>query len=162
MPVHLKAARWARWRAAGAAMKRRWIIALGSNLADSDAALALGWRATVALIPLQEPLLSPVWRTEPAEGAGGGEFANAVGIGWSEADPLEGLEILQRIESSFGRDRSKEGFHGARPLDLDVIDVGGVRMDHPRLTLPHPRWRQRPFVAGPLGQVCPAFLEESP
>jgi 2-amino-4-hydroxy-6-hydroxymethyldihydropteridine diphosphokinase len=140
-------------------MKRRWIIALGSNLADSEAALALGWRAVVALLPLQEPLLSPVWRTDPAEGASGGEFANAVGIGWSEAEPLDGLEILQRIENSFGRDRSKEGFHGARPLDLDVIDVSGVRLDHPRLILPHPRWQQRPFVAGPLRQVCPEFLD---
>lgn len=162
MPVQLKAARLARWRAAGAAMKRRWIIALGSNLADSEAALALGWRAAVALIPLEEPLLSPVWRSEPAEGAGGGEFANAVGLGWSATDPLDGLEILQGIEGSFGRNRSIEGFHGARPLDLDLIDVGGERWDHPRLTLPHPRWRQRPFVAGPIGQVCPEFLEESP
>lgn len=143
-------------------MNRRWIIALGSNLADSEAAVLLGWRAAVALLPLQNPRLSPLWRTAPAEGAGGGAFTNAVGVGWCAMDPLEGLEILQQIERSLGRDRPREGFHGARPLDLDLIDVEGVSLQHPRLILPHPRWRQRPFVAGPAAQVCPEFVASYP
>lgn len=139
-------------------MKRRWIVALGSNLAGGDAAVRQGWRAAVALLPLDQPQLSSVHWTDPAEGAVGPPFANAVGIGWSESDPLEGLAVLQRIESAFGRDRRTEGFHGARPLDLDVIDVGGLAVAHARLTLPHPRWAQRPFVVKPLAELCPEFI----
>lgn len=140
-------------------MKKRWIIALGSNLAGGEAAVRQGWRAAVALLPLQEAQLSSVCFTEPAEGAQGPLFANAVGIGYCDLDPLLGLTVLQRIESAFGRDRATEGFHGARPLDLDVIDVGGRALQHAQLALPHPRWQQRPFVVGPLAEVCPEFLE---
>lgn len=136
---------------------RRWIVALGSNLAGGEAAVHQGWRAAVALLPLEHPRLSSVHFTDPAEGAVGPPFANAVGIGWSNAEPLEGLAVLQRIERAFGRDRRAEGFHGARPLDLDVIDVGGLLLAGPLLTLPHPRWVQRPFVVLPLNEVCPEF-----
>lgn len=136
-------------------MDRRWIIALGSNLAGREHALELGWRAVVAVLGLRDARLSAVVRSDPAEQAGGGEFANAVGVGWCRLSPLQGLARLQRIETAFGRDRRREGFHGARPLDLDVIDVGGLRLDHPRLSLPHPRWPLRPFVVAPLTEVCP-------
>lgn len=139
-------------------MKRRWIVALGSNLAGGEAAVSQGWRAAVALLPLQRAQLSRVHLTDPAEAAVGPKFANAVGVGWSETEPLQGLAVLQRIESAFGRDRQAEGFHGARPLDLDVIDVDGLIVCHPLLTLPHPRWAQRPFVVEPLAEVCPEFM----
>lgn len=141
-------------------MERRWIIALGSNLADSERAVALAWRAVVALLPLRDGRLSPLWRTAPAEQATGGVFSNAVGLGWCACEPLHGLEVLQRIERAFGRDRAREGFHGARPLDLDLIDVAGLTLQHPRLILPHPRWQQRGFVAGPLAQICPEMTAD--
>lgn len=111
----------------------------------------------MALLPLEQAQLSSIHFTDPAEGAVGPPFANAVGIGWSETEPLEGLAVFQRIERAFGRDRLAEGFHGARPLDLDVIDVGGLLLAGPLLTLPHPRWAQRPFVVLPLNEVCPEF-----
>lgn len=142
----------------GNQVKKRWLIALGSNVAGGETALRQGWRAAVALLPLHEGRLSSVSLSEPAEGAHGNRFANAVGVGYVDLDPLEGLAVLQRIEKAFGRDRDIEGFHGARPLDLDLIDVDGVALALPRLTLPHPRWKSRAFVLGPLAEVCPEFL----
>jgi 2-amino-4-hydroxy-6-hydroxymethyldihydropteridine diphosphokinase len=134
---------------------RRWAIAIGSNLADPPGAVALAWRAVVALLDLQSPSVSRCWTTEPAEQAHGPLFANAVGCGWTTRSAGDGLATLQRIERAFGRDRDREGFHGPRPLDLDLIAIEDDWIDLPALTVPHPRWHQRIFVAGPLAEIWP-------
>lgn len=139
---------------------RRWAIALGSNLADPQGALAWGWRAVVAALGLQQPRLSRCWTTAPAEHAHGPQFANAVGCGWSGIDIAVGFSCLQRIERAFGRDRPREGLHGPRPLDLDLIAIEGVRRHGPDLVLPHPRWHLRSFVAGPLAEVWPDLASD--
>ena len=60
------------------------------------------------------------------------------------------LDALQQLEQSFGRNRSQEERWGPRPLDLDLLFWGELRLDHPRLTLPHPRLHLRCFVMEPL------------
>ena len=60
------------------------------------------------------------------------------------------LDALQHLEQSFGRNRSQEERWGPRPLDLDLLFWGELRLDHPRLTLPHPRLHLRCFVMEPL------------
>ncbi len=82
-----------------------------------------------------------------------------MGVGEQELEPFEVLTVLQSIERAFGRDRGREGFHGARSLDLDLIDWQGVRLDHPDLELPHPRLQRRRFVLEPLEEVAPHFVD---
>ena len=60
------------------------------------------------------------------------------------------LDDLQQLEQSFGRNRSQEERWGPRPLDLDLLFWGEWRLDHERLTLPHPRLHLRCFVMEPL------------
>ena len=60
------------------------------------------------------------------------------------------LDALQQLEQSFGRNRSHEERWGPRSLDLDLLFWGELRLDHPRLTLPHPRLHLRCFVMEPL------------
>ena len=60
------------------------------------------------------------------------------------------LDALQQLEQSFGRNRSQEERWGPRPLDLDLLFWGEWRLDHARLTLPHPRLHLRCFVMEPL------------
>ena len=71
----------------------------------------------------------------------------------SELAALELLEELQRLERSCGRDRSQEQRWGPRTLDLDLLFWGELRLDHPRLVLPHPRMHLRSFVLEPLLQA---------
>ena len=71
----------------------------------------------------------------------------------SEIAALELLECLQRLEQSCGRDRQQEQRWGARPLDLDLLFWGELRLEHPRLVLPHPRMHLRSFVMEPLLQA---------
>jgi len=141
--------------------QQRWVIALGSNVADPSAALGLAWAACCAALDLQAPRLSSLHLTAPAEQASGPLFVNAVGVGWSTCDPRRGLGLLHAIEQAFGRDRRREGFHGARPLDLDLIAVGDLRVAEAQLQLPHPRWSSRGFVVLPLAQVAPDLLDPS-
>ena len=71
----------------------------------------------------------------------------------SELAALELMEQLQRFEENCGRDRSTEQRWGPRPLDLDLLFWGELRLEHSRLTLPHPRMHLRRFVLEPLLQA---------
>ena len=71
----------------------------------------------------------------------------------SEKAALELLRELQRLEQRCGRDRSREQRWGPRTLDLDLLFWGELRLDNPRLVLPHPRMHLRSFVLEPLLQA---------
>lgn len=131
------------------------LVALGSNVADPAAAVTLAARAVVARLQLHSARCSRLWRTRPAESASGADFVNAVLLGRCALAPLEVLQRLQAIERAFGRDRAHEGFHGPRPLDLDVLAAGDLLLDTAPLILPHPRLHQRTFVLGPLAEIAP-------
>jgi 2-amino-4-hydroxy-6-hydroxymethyldihydropteridine diphosphokinase len=60
------------------------------------------------------------------------------------------LAHLHAIERQFGRDRANEQRWGPRTLDLDLLFWDELRLDHPRLVLPHPRLHLRSFVLEPL------------
>ena len=66
---------------------------------------------------------------------------------------LQLLDQLQLLEAEFGRDRSREQRWGPRTLDLDLLFWGELRLDYPRLVLPHPRMHLRSFVLEPLLQA---------
>ena len=68
----------------------------------------------------------------------------------SVAAALELLDALEGLEQQFGRNRSQEQRWGPRCLDLDLLFWGELRLDHPRLVLPHPRLHLRAFVLAPL------------
>jgi 2-amino-4-hydroxy-6-hydroxymethyldihydropteridine diphosphokinase len=67
------------------------------------------------------------------------------------------LDALLGIEREFGRERP---FHGApRTLDLDLVLFGEAIIDEPGLHVPHPRFRSRFFVLGPLAEVAPELRD---
>ena len=68
----------------------------------------------------------------------------------SELAALQLMDALQGLEQQFGRDRSREQRWGPRSLDLDLLFWGELRLEHPRLVLPHPRLHLRTFVLAPL------------
>jgi len=99
-------------------------------------------------------------KTQPVGGPPGqGAYCNAVLLisrvkrPPSEMAALELLEQLQCWEQSCGRDRQKEQRWGPRPLDLDLLFWGELRIEHSRLVLPHPRMHLRRFVLEPLLQA---------
>ena len=128
-------------------------IALGSNLGDRRAAIAF---AADRLAPhLSSPILSDLIETDP-EGEGLESqplYLNAALVGETTLSARELLDLLLQIEAEHGRIRP---FRGApRTLDLDLILFGDTIANQPGLEVPHPRFRERFFVLGPLAEIAP-------
>jgi 2-amino-4-hydroxy-6-hydroxymethyldihydropteridine diphosphokinase len=134
-------------------MMRTAVIALGSNLGDRRAAVLFAADRLAAI--LSDSVLSDLVETEP-EGEGLGDqpsYLNAVLVGSTTLAPRDLLDRLLAIEEAFGRARPYAG--APRTLDLDLILVGEEVVDEPGLQVPHPRFRQRFFVLGPLAEIAP-------
>jgi 2-amino-4-hydroxy-6-hydroxymethyldihydropteridine diphosphokinase len=131
----------------------RVAFGLGANLGDRVAALQ---GAVDVLAPLlQDARVSSVYETAPVGGPDGQpDYANAVLVGETSASPQQLLEAAQAAEEAWHRTR--EVRWGPRTLDVDVLDVGGLRSDDPALTLPHPRAHERAFVLVPWAEADPA------
>jgi 2-amino-4-hydroxy-6-hydroxymethyldihydropteridine diphosphokinase len=133
----------------------RAAIALGSNLGDRRAALLDAVdRLAGCLAGLR---VSGFIETQPEGGGDQPLFLNAAAVGdWDgEARPL--LDMLMAIERAGGRQRPYPG--ASRTLDLDLILFGSAVIDEPGLVVPHPRFRERGFVLGPLCEVAPDLAD---
>jgi 2-amino-4-hydroxy-6-hydroxymethyldihydropteridine diphosphokinase len=53
--------------------------------------------------------------------------------------------------------RVRTGRTESRPIDLDLLVYGSERRASSRLTLPHPRMRERAFVLFPLAEIAPEY-----
>jgi len=99
--------------------------------------------------------VSSLYRTEPVGGVPQPDFYNAVAaIEWS-GSARELLRATQEIERRVGRTPSVR--NGPREIDVDVLDLGGVRRIGPDPILPHPRMRGRRFVLAPLAEIAPEW-----
>jgi 2-amino-4-hydroxy-6-hydroxymethyldihydropteridine diphosphokinase len=127
------------------------VIALGSNLGESYDILEAAVEKISNAILVTD--LSTFIETEPVGGPAQPNYINAVLIGESSLEPLDLLHELQKIENDFGRTRELRW--GARTLDLDLIDAGGIIMNTPELELPHPRAHERAFVLQPWVEIDP-------
>ncbi len=130
-------------------------VALGSNLGNRAAHLEH------AVTRLRQTLtglrVSTVIETEP-EGVGPQPaFLNAAVVGASAGRPVDLLGILQGLEGERQRARPFPG--AARTLDLDLILVGDCVESSARITLPHPRFRERLFVLRPLAEIAPEMID---
>ncbi len=136
---------------------RRAIIALGSNLGDRRAAVAFA-AGRLSLL-LANFVLSDLIETEP-EGDGLEDqmlYLNAVASGETTLGARDLLTLLLEIEQEYGRERPFA--KAPRTLDLDLILLGDVIAVEPGLEVPHPRFRERFFVLGPLAEIAPDVID---
>jgi 2-amino-4-hydroxy-6-hydroxymethyldihydropteridine diphosphokinase len=136
-------------------MIRSAVIALGSNLGDRRVNL----RRAVAAIGgfVRVVRLSRVWETEPVDAPpGSGPFLNMVVAGWTTLRAAELLAAMHGVEATMGRVRRRR--NEPRAIDLDLIFCGGELADGGVL-VPHPRYRERDFVVGPLGELALPWVD---
>jgi len=134
----------------------RVAIALGANLGDRQGQLHQAVGALRRLlddvsvssfhdtVPVGVPLPHP-------------NYLNAAVTGLTRLAPRALLTHLLEIERALGRVRPH--VNAPRTIDLDLILYGDVRLHDPALTLPHPRFRDRPFVLAPLAEIAPAMVD---
>ncbi len=129
-------------------------IGLGSNIGDREEHLRAGLfsMARVGVFPVA---VSSLWETEPVDGAGPDWFLNMVARVSTDLAPEQILDALLSGERERGRERRRP--NAPRELDLDLLLLGDLRLDTPRLTVPHPRLWSRRFVLAPLAEIAPEF-----
>lgn len=140
-------------------------FSFGSNEGDRERNI----RSAVQLLETaigQKLTLSSIIETE-ADGFDGNDFLNCVGrCTFPDAgqSPLlhctRLLHICKDIERKLGREVRPPRFnpdgsrlYSNRPIDIDILLYGDVRIDSGELTVPHPRMHKRPFVMVPLEEI---------
>lgn len=131
----------------------RALLSVGSNLGDRRAHLRLAVDALPDVVGV-----SPVYETDPVGGPSQGPYLNVVVELRTAIEPRELLRICHRIEAMAERTRAERW--GPRTLDIDIVWIDGTTSDDPHLTLPHPRWKERRFVLGPLRDLAPDLVTE--
>jgi len=104
---------------------------------------------------LTDAVLSDIIETDPV-GEGLDDqplYLNAALVGETSLGARALLDALRQIETDYGRTRPFPG--AARTLDLDLILFGDQTVIEPGIEVPHPRFRERFFVLGPLAEIAP-------
>jgi 2-amino-4-hydroxy-6-hydroxymethyldihydropteridine diphosphokinase len=134
-------------------------LALGGNVPGeiegepSPVERTLAWalrRLAAALGPLR---VASLYRTAPLSPIPQPDFLNTAALAHTALSPGEVLALGKALEREAGR-RPGARF-GPRPLDVDILLHGILRLDGPELTVPHPRMRERRFVLAPLAEIAP-------
>jgi 2-amino-4-hydroxy-6-hydroxymethyldihydropteridine diphosphokinase len=93
---------------------------------------------------------SSVYETAPqGEVLDQADFLNAVLEVETDLGPHELLDVCKEVERELGREPGGAR-HGPRPINVDVLILGDLRVADDRLTLPHPEITSRRFVLEPL------------
>ncbi len=140
-------------------------LGFGSNKGDRLGHLRRGGERLNRRDALHVVTASPVYETE-AHTTSADEtqppFLNAVLHVVVEEDPETLLQTAHAVERAEGRIRTAEQRWGPRPLDVDLLAVGGLTRDTEALTLPHPRLADRRFVLRPWADLAPNFVVPPP
>jgi len=134
----------------------RTFVALGSNMNSPASQIMKAFDELDAIPKTKVIRKSSLYRTKPFGYDEQPDFINAVAELRTELAPERLLEYLLAIENLHGRERPFP--NAPRPLDLDLLIYGDVRMESESLTLPHPRMHNRGFVLLPLAEIAPDIV----
>ena len=124
------------------------LLLLGGNMGDRLAKLRFGVKELARVgIVLKK---TRVYETAPV-GPSSRSYLNAIVKLRTDLSPMGLLVECKRIEAAAGRRPAARWTK--RPLDIDILDYGGLRLKNAWLRLPHPRMLSRPFVRAPLAEI---------
>ena len=128
-------------------------LGLGSNLGNREENLrgalfeiasSVGVVEAVSCFSVTEP-----WGFESTD-----TIVNAVCRVQTNLFPMEVLDATQAIERKLGRTKKTvDGVYSDRLIDIDILLYDDLKMDTPRLIIPHPLMAQRDFVKIPLAEL---------
>jgi 2-amino-4-hydroxy-6-hydroxymethyldihydropteridine diphosphokinase len=129
-------------------------LGLGSNEGDRLANLRAA-RAALAGHGIEVTASSSVYETAPqGEVTDQPDFLNACVRIRTALDPERLLDACKAVERELGR--TPGGMrHGPRPIDVDLLLLGGLEHRSERLSLPHAEVTSRRFVLEPLLELDP-------
>jgi len=124
------------------------LLGLGSNVGERRVHL----QAAVDALPsagVRVLACSSVYDTDPAgEVLDQASFLNACLRVETALQALDLLDAVKRLERELGRPAEYRR-HGPRTIDIDVLLLGDMELQHERMALPHPQVLARRFVLIP-------------
>ena len=131
-------------------------LSLGSNLGHRKQHLDEAIKLIQSRIGGIESV-SRYYESEPWGYSSAYRFCNCCLSLRTTMDPLLLMDLLLDIEQALGRQREGLGYSD-RVIDIDMLLFGERRLDHPRLSLPHPSMGDRRFVLAPLAEIAPGLI----
>ena len=129
-------------------------LGLGANEGDRLANLRAA-RDALGRHGVEVLAASSVYETAPqGEVTDQPDFLNAVLRVRTALGPEQLLDACKSVERELGR-ASGGVRHGPRPIDVDVLLLGGLEHSSDRLVLPHREVTRRRFVLEPLLELDP-------
>lgn len=128
----------------------RIYLSLGTNLGDREANLEEAVRLLKEKIRVGK--VSSLYETEPWGFKDQDRFLNIALEGETDLSPLDLLDFTQSVELAMKRVKTR--VYGPRIIDVDILLYGDVEMDGERLTIPHPKMKERAFVLIPLDEIA--------
>jgi len=132
-------------------MAEPFYLSLGSNIGDREKRL----REAIARLGAHGRVVSAssFYETEPVEFTDQAWFLNCAVAFESSLTPQQLMSRLLEIEQQMGRQRIQK--KGPRIIDIDILLCGGLVVNTPELTIPHPAMAERRFVLEPLVEIAP-------
>lgn len=138
-------------------MKNSAILLLGGNIGSTGSYFVAICdqmeKNDIHILKKSSLYSSPPWGFKAEQ-----DFLNQALLVESELNENELLELILKMENSFGRERKGEnGNYKSRIIDIDILSHGNRICNEKNLTLPHPRLHQRKFALLPLQEIVPEW-----
>lgn len=137
------------------------ILSLGSNLGDRK----LNLDKAIELLNVQAgevKEVSPVFETPPLEMEAELYFYNLCLEMETKLNPEDLLDVTQKIERDLGRKAKTTVSYASRTIDIDIIYYNSIVYNSARLTIPHPKYKERRFVLEPMSCLSKALKIKDP
>lgn len=131
-------------------------LGLGSNLGNKRANLEKALEKLHNHNLIEVLKVSSFYETEPVGFKEQDWFLNLVVKISTSLTPFELLEFCQGIEKDLLRKRDIRW--GPRTIDVDILLYENFSCQSEKLTVPHPRMKERAFVLVPLGEIEPGLV----
>jgi 2-amino-4-hydroxy-6-hydroxymethyldihydropteridine diphosphokinase len=133
----------------------RVLLSLGSNLGDKIEHLENAIEAISVSIGAVE-FISTFHESEPWGYQSKNQFVNICLTCYTKLTPFELLKILKEIEVTMGRTKTIASYED-RCIDIDIIFYNHEEIESEELTIPHPQFKNRPFVLIPIQEIIKKY-----
>ena len=140
---------------------RQFLLGLGSNIGNRTEFITHAIDKISHIPGLRLLAISDAFDSDPVGYLNQPNFINlCIAIIYNDK-PESLLRETAKVESELGRTRTVK--NGPRTVDIDLLFCEQEIIRTDKLTLPHPRWRERGFVIYPLRQILqsPALVNET-
>lgn len=128
-------------------------LGLGANLGDRVKTLRAAIERIKKISGVELLRVSSFYETAAWGVTNQPDFINAAVKIKTTLEPIELLNAVQKIENELGRVRREHW--AARTIDIDILLIDDLKINLPRLIVPHPYISARDFVKIPLAEISP-------